>query len=197
MLAVASETQDRKAVNLFLRAGADVNAHSTRGETALDWAKKFGSRPVISMLQEAGAKEGVPYRPPPAPERNTTRDAATAVKRGIALLERSSAEFFKQSGCSGCHYQDATAFAVRAARSAGIPLEEAAVRERVNVMRSMLARGRSSNYRGLSRAVTFRRTICLACGLPVTRLTSSPTAQWPAWRRVNVRMDTGRKRPAS
>ena len=149
MLAVASETQDLKVVNLLLRAGANVNAHSARGETALDWAKKFGSRPVISMLQEAGAKEGVPYRPPPAPERNTTRDAATAVERGIALLERSSAEFFKQSGCSGCHHQDATAFAVRAARSAGIPLEEAAARERVNVMKSMLASAQELQLQGV------------------------------------------------
>ena len=132
MFAVASETQDRNVT--APGAGPDVNAHSARGETALDWAKKFGTRPVISMLQEAGAKEGVPYRPPPAPERNTTRDAATAVKRGSALVEGSSGEFFKQSGCSGCHHQDATAFAVQAAKrrhtARGSPVRT------VNVMRS-------------------------------------------------------------
>jgi ankyrin repeat protein len=57
MLAVASETQDIEVVKRLLRAGADVNTRSTSGETALGWAKKFGSRPVISLLQKAGAKE--------------------------------------------------------------------------------------------------------------------------------------------
>ena len=49
-----------------------------------------------------------------------------------------SDQFFKQIGCVGCHHQDATAFAVRAARSAGIPLDEAVARERVHVMKSSL-----------------------------------------------------------
>src|SRR5262249_35788187 len=114
MLAVASENQDVAVVKVLLQSGANVNARSARGETALDWAKKFGSRPVIAALEKAGAKAGAPYQAPPAPDRSTMRDAAKAVEQSIALLQRSSAEFFKQSGCVGCHHQDATAFAVRA-----------------------------------------------------------------------------------
>jgi hypothetical protein len=149
MLAVASENQDLAVVKVLLQSGANVNARSGRGETALDWARKFGSRPVIAALQRAGASEGLPYQAPPAPDRSTTRDAAKAVEQGIALLERSSAEFFKQSGCVGCHHQDATAFAVRAARAAGIPLDEAVARERVNVMKSSLGSEQELQLQGV------------------------------------------------
>jgi hypothetical protein len=157
MLAVASEDQDLAVVKTLLQSGANVNARSGRGETALDWARKFGSRPVIAALEKAGAKAGVPYQAPPAPDRSTTRDAAKAVEQSIALLERSSAEFFKQSGCVGCHHQDATAFAVRAARSAGIPLDETVARERVNVMKSSLGAEQELQLQGvLAEAVNIK-----------------------------------------
>lgn len=149
MLAVASEDQDLGVVRVLLQAGANVNARSGRGETALDWARKFGNRPVIAALERAGASEGLRYQAPPAPDPSTTRDAAKAVEQSIALLERSSAEFFKQSGCVGCHHQDATAFAVRAARAAGIPLDEAVARERVNVMKSSLGSAQELQLQGV------------------------------------------------
>jgi ankyrin repeat protein len=141
MLAVASENQDLAVVRVLLQSGANIKARSGLGETALDWARKFGSSPVIAALERAGASEGLPYQAPPAPDRSTTRDTAKAVEQSIALLQRSSAEFFKQMGCVGCHHQDATAFAVRAARAAGIPLDEAVARERLNVMKSSLGSG--------------------------------------------------------
>src|SRR5262249_49239535 len=74
MLVVASENQDLAVVRVLLQSGANVNARSGRGETALDWARKFGSRPVIAALQKAGGREGVPYEAPPAPDRSTTRE---------------------------------------------------------------------------------------------------------------------------
>jgi ankyrin repeat protein len=149
MLAVASEDQDLAVVRVLLQSGANVNARSGRGETALDWSRKFGSRPVIAALQNAGAREGVPYEAPPAPDRSTTREASKAVEQSIALLQRSSAEFFKQSGCVGCHHQDATAFAVRAAQEAGIPLDEAVARERLNVMKSILGSAQELQLQGV------------------------------------------------
>jgi ankyrin repeat protein len=154
MLAVASENQDLAVARVLLQSGANVNARSGRGETALDWARKFGSRPVIAALQRAGASEGLPYQAPPAPDRSTTRDAAKAVEQSIALLQRSSAEFFKQSGCVGCHHQDATAFAVRAARAAGIPLDEAVARERVNVMKSSLGSAQELQLQGVAESTS-------------------------------------------
>jgi ankyrin repeat protein len=53
MLAVASETQDAKAVELLIQAGARVNEASAIGETALDWANKFGNPLVIATLTES------------------------------------------------------------------------------------------------------------------------------------------------
>ena len=156
MLAVASENQDLAVVRVLLQSGANVNARSGRGETALDWARKFGSRPVIAALQRAGASEGLPYQAPPAPDRSTTRDTAKAVEQSIALLQRSSAEFFKQSGCVGCHHQDATAFAVRAARAAGIPLDEAVARERVNVMKSSLGSAQELQLQGVAESTSIQ-----------------------------------------
>ncbi|HYP07234.1 MAG TPA: ankyrin repeat domain-containing protein, partial [Bryobacteraceae bacterium] len=149
MLAVASENQDLAVVRVLLQSGANVNARSGRGETALDWARKFGSPRVIAALEKAFAREGVPYQAPPGPHRSATRDAARAVEQSIALLQRSSAEFFKQSGCIGCHHQDATAFAVRAARAAGIPLDESVARERVIVMKSSLGSEQELQLQGI------------------------------------------------
>jgi hypothetical protein len=61
-----------------------------------------------------------------------------------------SDQFFKQIGCVGCHHQDATAFAVRAARSAGIPLDEAVARERVHVMKSSLGSSQELLLQGVT-----------------------------------------------
>ena len=149
MLAVASENQDLAVVRVLLQSGANVNARNKRGETVLDWARKFGSVPVIDALQKAGGKAGAPFQAPPAPARSTAYDTAKAVEQSIALLQRSSAEFFKQSGCVGCHHQDATAFAVRAAKDAGIPLEEAAAEERLKVMKSSLGSEQELQLQGV------------------------------------------------
>jgi ankyrin repeat protein len=133
MLAVASEHQDLAVVNLLLKAGADVDAKSNMGETALDWAEKFGNREVIAALTASDAHEGSPYAPPrraaPAP-----RTAAQAVQSGTALLQRVSTEFFKQSGCVGCHHQPVTTMAVSAARASGIHVDEAAARDHIQAI---------------------------------------------------------------
>src|SRR5690349_15259754 len=84
MLAVASENQNLAVVRVLLQSGANVNARSGRGETAFDWARKFGSRPVIAALQKAGARAGAPYQAPPAPARSTTHEIAKAVEQSIA-----------------------------------------------------------------------------------------------------------------
>ena len=122
--AVSSEAQNPSVVKLLLKAGADVNAKSSVGETALDWANKFGSKDVIAVLTSAGAHEGTPYSAPqlkPAGERTVTR----AVENATAILQRGAVEFFKQSGCVGCHHQPVAAIAAAAARGAGIHVDEA------------------------------------------------------------------------
>ena len=123
MFAVSSEEQNPAVVRLLIKAAADVNAKSKTDETALDWAKRFGSREVLAALAEAGAKEGLPYT---APQRKGAADRGTlqAVEKGTAILQRGASEFFKQAGCVGCHHQPAALSAVSAARSVGVKVNE-------------------------------------------------------------------------
>ena len=43
MFAVSSEEQNPLVARLLMKAGAEVNVKSKAGETAFDWAKKFGN----------------------------------------------------------------------------------------------------------------------------------------------------------
>ena len=123
MFAVSSDTQDARVVKLLIEAGSDVNAASSTHETILDWALKFNEPSVVSLLEKAGAKANpVPAAPirksPPA------SDPKAAAAKSVALLQRVSGEFFKESGCVGCHHQPMMAMAVKSARESGIPVDE-------------------------------------------------------------------------
>jgi ankyrin repeat protein len=131
--AVSSEEQNPAVVKLLLRAGADVDARSSVGETALNWARKFGNAEVIAALTAAGAREGVPYSAP-RPKLAGERTVAHAVEAGTAILQRGAAEFFRQSGCVGCHHQPATSITVAAVREAGIPVDESAAKDVVKMI---------------------------------------------------------------
>ena len=131
--AVSSEAQNPEVVKLLLKAGADVNAKSSVGETALDWAKKFGNKEVIATLTSAGAREGVPYTAP-RPKLAADRTVSQAVESGTAILQRGASEFFKQSGCVGCHHQPVAAVAAASARTAGIHVDESAAMGFVKMM---------------------------------------------------------------
>ena len=135
IFAVATEYADPQIVATLLRAGADANATDNTGETPLDWAEKFGYPKVIALLKEAGAKRGVAYAAPKRPDELPPTPAA-AVLRSIELLQKSSAEFFIQSGCVGCHHQPLIARAQRAARAAGVAVSETAEREQSTQMKA-------------------------------------------------------------
>jgi hypothetical protein len=57
-------------------------------------------------------------------------DLRTAVQRGVSLLERATSQFVGKAGCFACHEQPAAAFAVGAARTQGIAIDEKAAGER-------------------------------------------------------------------
>lgn len=135
MFAVGSENQDAGVVRALLRAGASVNAKSNTGETALDWAEKFGNPAVISLLTGAGAERGTERMEPPHTDLQSPRDALRAMAQSVALLQRSSTEFFRQSGCVGCHHQPAAASALRAARNAGLKVDEPAAKDQAEALR--------------------------------------------------------------
>jgi ankyrin repeat protein len=137
MLAVSSETQDPAVVRLLLEKGADVKAKSNLGETALDWARKFGNPEVMRMLEQGGGTAT------PAAQRSTASilpvadlKPEAAIAKSIALLQKSGTEFFKESGCVGCHHQNFTAMAVAAARRKGIRVDEDAAAEHLKVVKT-------------------------------------------------------------
>lgn len=134
MFAVATDYPNLRTVELLLRAGADVNMRDKTGETVLDWAEKFRHPGVLTLLKKARAVSGVPYSRPVRPEPAGNPDAAIA--RSLALLQKTSTEFFAQSGCVGCHHQPLLVRAWKAARKAGIPVDEAAAAEHLKTMRA-------------------------------------------------------------
>jgi ankyrin repeat protein len=134
-IALATEYPSAGIVRTLIEAGADVNAADKNGDTPLDWAEKFGFPEVIALLRKAGAKPGVAYAPPklafgerPKPE--------VAVDRSVKLLETTSVEFFKGSGCVGCHHQKVITRAQSAAKKAGRAINETVAKEQTSQMKA-------------------------------------------------------------
>lgn len=136
--AVSSDHANPEVVRALIDAGADVNAAAKTGETPLDWAAKFGHPEIIAMLKKAGAKRGAAYEHP-ARDKTAPPETAIALARSVALLQRSSAEFFNRSGCVGCHHQPVAAQAQRLAKGAGITVNESMAREQVLQLKSQWA----------------------------------------------------------
>jgi ankyrin repeat protein len=133
--ALASETPSREVVRSLLQAGANVNAADNNGETPLDWAAKFAFPEVMGELRKAGAKPGLVYQYPKLPD-VPPPSAKVALERSIGLLQKTSGQLFRSTGCVACHAQNATARAEAAARSAGLLVDEAAEKEQVRQMRT-------------------------------------------------------------
>jgi ankyrin repeat protein len=135
MLALASEAQNLDRVNLLLNSRADVAAKSNVGETPLDWALKYGHPAIIETLQAKGAPRGDAPAPAP-PATGPVLPIREAVQSSAALLARTSGEFFRQSGCVGCHHQPMAIMALTAARSHGAHVDEQAIRGFVQMIES-------------------------------------------------------------
>lgn len=127
MLAASSDDVVPETIKTLLQLGAEVNASSADGWTALDFARQQGSTPVVDLLIQAAAKPG---RRSVTPEKNS-KPAATvraAVERSLPLLQRADVTFLKKSGCVSCHHNSLTAMTVSAARKAGFAVDETAAR---------------------------------------------------------------------
>ena len=132
MLAVATDSPDPRIVRMLLDHGADADVKSTVGEGALDWAKKFNQPEVLRMLgvQPVEAKAVL------QPVGEEKHDLRGAIGRGLAMLQGSSTEYFKQSGCVGCHHQNLTGVAVASAKKHGLRVDEATEAEQIRVVKT-------------------------------------------------------------
>jgi ankyrin repeat protein len=133
MLAVGTDRYNPRTVNMLIAHGADLHPTNHAGETALDWADKFGDPEVIRALGGSPKDLAKPIK-----LSDQTGDTRAAVTRSIALLERTSDQFFHKSGCFACHEQPAAEFAASAARAKGIAVDEKASYERIHQITSTI-----------------------------------------------------------
>jgi len=126
MLAVGTDRYDKRTIKMLLAHGADLHPTNHMGETALDWATKFRDPDVIHALGGTPPELAKPAHLP-----GELPDARTAITRSVQLLDRTSGQFFKKSGCFACHEQPPATFAAAAAHAKGIAIDEQALRERL------------------------------------------------------------------
>ena len=134
MLAVATDHQNPAIIRMLLEHSADPNIKSKLGETAADWARRTAVPWGIELLKAKGSAEAHDEMPAAVPAKLKLKPA---VERTVALIEKSSWEFFAASGCVSCHAQSMTDWTVGHARAKGIPVDEKAALERVNMLKAV------------------------------------------------------------
>jgi ankyrin repeat protein len=140
MYAAMTEQDDPSLVEALIAGRADVNAKSSKGETALDFAQKRGETRVVAALRRAGAvsgsssstyaatKLGRPDKPLPANEASLLRHS---IETSLALQLESGARFTEASAnrCFSCHSQSLPAVASRMAQERGLVVSQARMDE--------------------------------------------------------------------
>jgi len=123
MWAVYNADPDGAVIQQLLNKGADPNAQDSRGDTALVWAMRRGNTAAVRLLKEAGASREAQIR--------------EAVQKSLTLLQKSSPQFVRVSGCISCHHQVLPAMAMAIAREHGIAFNEAESAKDIEAMVAM------------------------------------------------------------
>jgi ankyrin repeat protein len=144
MFAVGSENQDPEVIKMLLAAGADPKVQSTTGETALDWARKYGS-PAILKLLGGEAKAPATARQSALTAIPSTADFRSMLQSSVALLQQSSKTTTTNGGCVNCHHQVLTGLAIAAAHEKAIPIDEPAAADQWKAMSTGL-RARENGF---------------------------------------------------
>jgi hypothetical protein len=105
MWAAYDEASDPTLVEKLIALGVDPAVKNKNGETALTWALRRGYTPVVETLKKAGASDSDMIK--------------QSVEKAIALLQKSSPQFVKVSGCVSCHHQSLPLIASAAAKRRG------------------------------------------------------------------------------
>jgi ankyrin repeat protein len=149
--AAASERGDLRLVNLLLEKGADPGVKDNYGDSAVDWARRRGSRKVMQALERRGA-QGRAHDEPPQPLRRMGDDntVTRAVGAAVPLLQQSSETFFAKSGqgCVSCHHQALPALTLKLLREHGFPINEAKARQQAETTKRRLAERRERLLQG-------------------------------------------------
>jgi ankyrin repeat protein len=132
MLAVTSEDQSIETVRMLLGTTKDINHRDENGLTALDWARKWGSTPIVRLLENAGA-QGAPRAADPPASHFAHFEIREAVEKSAALLLASSPRFFEKTGCVGCHHHMLTGMLVGIARERGFRVDEKAAADQIKM----------------------------------------------------------------
>jgi hypothetical protein len=132
MLAVTSEDQNPETVQMLLKITTDINHRDENGLTALDWARKWGSTPIVRLLENAGV-QGARLSDPPPESAHAHFEIREAVEKSAALLQSSSPKFFEKTGCVGCHHHMLTGMLVGIARERGFRVDEKAATEQIRI----------------------------------------------------------------
>jgi hypothetical protein len=147
MYAANSEVGSVEKVKNLIERGADVNARTADGSTALDFALRSGNAAAVEVLRKAGAKEG--DAPAPILKPKPAASVEAAINRSIPLLERSDVAFIKKSGCVSCHNNNLTAITIAAARKQGIRVDENVARAQVKAIAAYVEGNRERYLQGV------------------------------------------------
>jgi ankyrin repeat protein len=133
MFAAASDKPNLAILRILLKAGADQDVQSAIHQRARDWAAKFNQPEVMRLLGAPVPEEAKASVTPAAAKKSDVREA---VGRSVALLQSTSAEYFKQSGCVGCHHQPMIGLAVERAMKNGVAVDDPARKAQTQVVRT-------------------------------------------------------------
>jgi ankyrin repeat protein len=139
MHAVTSECQKPEVVRMLLAKGADTSLKSNDGETAYDWASKFGNASTMGLL---GPETSAGKTTPPAAAvavsdvKITQGGLLKSAEKGLGLMQKTTTSFFKNSGCVGCHHQNMTAIAAGLAMDRGLKIDKAAADDQLKTVKS-------------------------------------------------------------
>jgi ankyrin repeat protein len=149
MVAADSEAGAEDRVKNLIEHGAEINAKTADGMTALDFALRSGDPSVVEVLRKAGAKEGsASARPVLKPK--PAASARVAIDRSIPLLQRSDVAFLRRSGCVSCHNNNLTAMTIAAARKQGIRVDDGVARAQVKAIALYVEGDRERYLQGVS-----------------------------------------------
>jgi ankyrin repeat protein len=148
MYAAISEGAPVESVKTLIERGAEVNAKTADGTTALDFALRQGDQEVVKLLRKAGTTESevspkLVLKPKPA------ASARAAIDRSLPLLQRSDVAFMKKSGCVSCHNNNLTAMTVAAARKQGVVVDDGVARSQRSAISAYIEGNRERYLQGI------------------------------------------------